>query len=243
MTGIRVAPASAPLYVGAIPPGIQVTQSGATASPLLTDLVAYWKLDEPNGTRFDSVGTNNLSETGSVGSTIGIQGNAADFDGTNYLSTALDGTTLTAVSIALWFKADDILTANVEGVLSWARTGIPVDSLPFIIIQTNSGTTRLYADGNYRVTSGALANNTWYHVVCTYDGTDWKMYLDGGLIGTYTGGIGTNITNANTVYVGSGFNNQFPGDIDEVGIWDRALEGSEITTLYNGGSGITYPFT
>jgi hypothetical protein len=211
-------------------------------SPLLTDLAAYWKLDETSGTRFDSAGTNNLSDTGGVGSTIGKQGNAADFDGTNYLSTALDGTTLTAVSIALWFKADDILTATPEGVLSWARTGNPVDNLPFILIQTNSGAIRIYVDNGYRVTSGALANNTWYHVVCTYDGTDWKLYLDGGLVGTYTGGIGTDITNANTVYVGSGFDNQFPGDIDEVGIWDRALAGGEITTLYNGGAALTFPF-
>jgi hypothetical protein len=221
----------------------QRATGGGGASSLLTGLVSYWKLDETSGTRFDSVGTNNLSDTGSVGSAIGKQGNAADFDGTNYLSTALDGTTLTAVSIALWFKADDILTANLEGVLSWARIGKPTDFAPFIIIQTNSGAIRLYADNGYQVTSGALANNTWYHVVCTYDGTDWKMYLDGGLVGTYTGGIGTDITNANTVYVGSGFDGQFPGDIDEVGIWDRALAGGEITTLYNGGSGITYPFT
>jgi hypothetical protein len=216
--------------------------TGGGASSLLADLVSYWNLNEPNGIRFDSAGTNNLTDNGGVGSTIGIQGNAADFDGTNYLSTALDGTTLTAVSIALWFKADDITTANLEGVLSWAKTGRPKDTLAFINIQTNSGAIRLYVDSNYKVTSGALANNTWYHAVCTYDGTDWKLYLDGGLAGTYTGGIGTFITNANTVYVGSGYNNPFPGDIDEVGIWNRALEGSEITTLYNGGSGITYPF-
>jgi hypothetical protein len=32
------------------------------------------------------------------------------------------------------------------------------------------------------------------------------------------------------------------GVIDEVGIWKRALSASEITTLYNSGSGTTYPF-
>jgi hypothetical protein len=242
MTGIRIVPSGAPLYVGAIPPGIQVAQSGGGASSLLTGLVSYWNLNEPNGIRSDSAGTNNLTDNGGVGSTIGKQGNAADFDGTNYLSTALDGTTLTAVSIALWFRADDITTANLEGVLSWARTGRRTDDNPFIILQLDSGNFQVYVDQGYQFIVGSLTNNTWYHTVLIYNGTDWKLYLDGGLAGTYTGGIGTFIRNANTVYVGSGFNNQFPGDIDEVGIWDRALAGSEITTLYNGGSGITYPF-
>jgi hypothetical protein len=34
----------------------------------------------------------------------------------------------------------------------------------------------------------------------------------------------------------------FDGLIDEVGIWSRVLTAAEIAILYNGGSGITFPF-
>ena len=35
---------------------------------------------------------------------------------------------------------------------------------------------------------------------------------------------------------------EFDGIMDEVGIWNRVLSDSEITELYNGGAGLTYPF-
>jgi hypothetical protein len=34
----------------------------------------------------------------------------------------------------------------------------------------------------------------------------------------------------------------FLGEIDEVGIWSRALTSGEISDLYNSGSGLSYPF-
>jgi len=35
----------------------------------------------------------------------------------------------------------------------------------------------------------------------------------------------------------------FDGLIDEVGIWSRALNSTEVSELYNSGSGLAYPFT
>lgn len=35
----------------------------------------------------------------------------------------------------------------------------------------------------------------------------------------------------------------FDGLIDEVGIWSRAIDSTEVTSLYNGGAGLQYPFT
>jgi len=36
---------------------------------------------------------------------------------------------------------------------------------------------------------------------------------------------------------------EWDGVIDELGIWDRVLSASEVTELYNSGSGFQYPFT
>jgi hypothetical protein len=32
------------------------------------------------------------------------------------------------------------------------------------------------------------------------------------------------------------------GMVDEIGYWERDLSSSEVTTLYNAGAGLTYPF-
>ena len=59
---------------------------GADAAPLrlpsnpgTTGLVSYWALDETSGTRYDSHGSNDLTDNNTVGYTTGVQGNAADF--------------------------------------------------------------------------------------------------------------------------------------------------------------------
>jgi hypothetical protein len=67
------------------------------------------------------------------------------------------------------------------------------------------------------------------------------LYRDGSNVGSSsisaanagggTGSIGVNGTGGNSTY--------FPGDIDEVGIWSKALSTQEITDLYNGGAGQT----
>ncbi|MEW6157554.1 MAG: FG-GAP-like repeat-containing protein, partial [Verrucomicrobiota bacterium] len=75
---------------------------------------------------------------------------------------------------------------------------------------------------------------TWYHVLATSDGTTAKIYVNGSLrnsaavdpeyIGTPNG---TRI--GGEVCCGG---NNFPGLIDEVSIWDRALSDEEVTSLF-----------
>jgi hypothetical protein len=75
----------------------------------------------------------------------------------------------------------------------------------------------------------------WINAICTYDGLNVKIFVNGNLIGT-----GTNST-WNTI--GSEFhfgarpsfgNSFFPGKLDDIGIWNRVLTQQEITALYNG---------
>ena len=51
-----------------------------SSSSLLTNLVAYWKLEETTGTRMDSVGASHLSPVNAPGSGAGKLGNAAYFN-------------------------------------------------------------------------------------------------------------------------------------------------------------------
>jgi hypothetical protein len=253
MTGIRIVPAGAPLRVGAIPPGIQVAQSGSAASPLLTDLVAYWKLDETSGTRFDSVGTNNLSDNNTVGSGIGKVGNAASFVAANneYLSRPMvPGLQLFGdLSVSCWVKLDASAPVNdFYGLVSsdtnpsdrgfrleWDRPG----GKPRLIVFDDTGSVFAIA-----LWSTALNADTWYHVIAWYDSTAGTVNItvnNGPPVSV--NGSGVVETAATTFYVG--YRNSIPmwGLIDEVGIWKRILTAAERTQLYNGGAAITYPFS
>ena len=107
---------------------------------------------------------------------------------------------------------------------------------------------------DYRLRAGStvLDLTTWYHVVATYDGTQtdagMKLYLQGvddtAGMGS-SGGFPTAFTN-DAFYLGGfpaaplGSDMFFEGRLCEVGFWSRELTLSEITDLYNGGSGLTY---
>ena len=83
-----------------------------------------------------------------------------------------------------------------------------------------------------------LSNNTWYHVVATYDGTTHKTYINGiEKLSRIASGRDTERTNFN---IGFGGNNteaawrkNWNGYIDDLGIYNRALTLTEVQTLYN----------
>ena len=91
-----------------------------------------------------------------------------------------------------------------------------------------------------------LALNAWSHVAITYDGTAARSYVNGKLVGTRaqrgpirdTDNAGTCpvIGNENTGCVNQNIGYAFKGSIDEVGVFDRALDASEILAIYEAGA-------
>ena len=92
------------------------------------------------------------------------------------------------------------------------------------------------------VSSNTFTQGLFYHVAGTYDGTTFKLYVNGSLegqqldAGTPTWGnfwsIGANPAFARN----GGFPRTWNGVIDEVSIYNRALSMSEIQAIYNAGS-------
>lgn len=226
---------------------------GGAASPLLTDLAAYWKLDETSGTRFDSAGTANLSDNGSVGYGIGKQSNAAVFDGTaRWLDTGAtarpfelrSGDTL---SIALWMYPTD----NSANYFPLTKFSDVSTSGEYAILRDTSGNTRLrvYSNGTQDTAAVATPINTWSLIVAEIDGaTSIPTIYNVGLGTSGTRGPVTYPTNHTKPLVVGAFisslfgNTYFAGRIDGVGIWNRLLTSSERDDLYNSGAGITFPF-
>ncbi len=86
--------------------------------------------------------------------------------------------------------------------------------------------------------------NVWNHFATTFDGSVARLYWNGSLVTTseYNGSIPTPDRNFLSLgaYPAFGSYGALNGSIDEVGIWDRALNSTEISDLYNSGSAISY---
>ena len=87
----------------------------------------------------------------------------------------------------------------------------------------------------------AICDGLWYHAAATYDGTTWRLYLNGVLdtqlvVGSFTprsdsiqhAGIGTAMTSTG---VAAGF---FQGTLDEVRIWNVARNAADIQATMGG---------
>ena len=84
-----------------------------------------------------------------------------------------------------------------------------------------------------------ITNNVWHHAAATYDGTTWRLYLDGNLEATQVvsatprsdslqrSGLGAMITSTGTAL------GRFQGTLDEARVWNRALTLAEIQANIN----------
>ena len=86
-----------------------------------------------------------------------------------------------------------------------------------------------------------MTNNTWHHVVGTVSSTgDMKIYLDGTQTGSQTGAPARNMTQSvlSGVYL-DGNQQFFSGEISKIQVYDTVLTATDVTDLYNAGSGTT----
>lgn len=88
--------------------------------------------------------------------------------------------------------------------------------------------------------TAAVFDNQWHLVTGTFDGFDAKLYVDGSLISSVPvngpieyslGGGGTSTFNVDGYSQPACGNTDFPGRIDEVRVYDRALTATEIGRL------------
>jgi VCBS repeat-containing protein len=167
--------------------------------------------------------TPNANANGSDSFTFqALDDTALDFDGVNdYASTPLDGTALTQVTVEMWVKPSAVANA---GIFQWSHA-LGADT-PYIYFYDNGSSFTLYADNNYLLNT-PLPRDQWTHMAATYDGSSWRLYKDGVLIGTYTGGT-SNQPNAQSLYFGHGYAGFWNGQIDEARVWNVARTQAEI---------------
>lgn len=226
---------------------------------IVDNLVAYWKLDEASGSRADTVGSNTLTDNNSVGQNTGKISNCAQFNAASsrYLSIA-DNTAISMGDVdctfMVWVYFDN-KTASINGQRFFSKddngtnreylVGYENTANKFTIIVWGSS-----SGGNfkqvYATSFGAPSNSTWYCIFAWHDATANTVNI------SVNNGTTDSTAHTTGIYDGAaalqigGYNStaQFmDGRLDEMGIWKRVLTSGERTALYNGGSGLAYPFS
>lgn len=215
---------------------------------LTTNLLYYYKLD---GDSVDSVASANGTDTAitySAGNGKIVQG--AGFNGsTSQIQLPNnDWSQSTGYSISAWVKT----SASTDQIII-ARDNVSGTGRMFVVrIELTSGKAEFYRfDSSTNLvtdikSTSAYNDGNWHHIVAVFDNTvGSKIYVDGSSVAS-DAVTTNNVSGANSIpYIGrfNGASSPMNGAIDEVGIWNRGITSAEVTSLYNGGTGIQYPFT
>jgi len=89
-----------------------------------------------------------------------------------------------------------------------------------------------YYDGVF--SNQNLEIGIWTNVIGIYYNGAWNIYFNGVLNSTSNGIFASPDIPCSLFFGNSGNNIGFNGDLDDIGIWNRALTQQEITALYNG---------
>jgi hypothetical protein len=202
-------------------------------------LVAWYGL---NGSVNDaSINGNHCTNYGATPTTDrnGNANSAYAFDGvSNYLERTTPSYTFTQsgnFSFSIWVKK---ASANI-GIMLMSGTGT-TGVFIWLLQGNNTGTS--YFGTNMQQSAWTWATcpyslSQWEHYVGVYTGSNglMKFYKNGvfqsSATYTYTSATASSIP----LYIGKGISSgNFHGDIDDIGIWNRALTQCEITDLYAG---------
>lgn len=236
-------------------------------TPCRADLVAHWKLDEASGILASELINNHdgsivgAAEWNTLTLPPVPSGTSAaiELDGIDD-QINIDGykgiTGTGARTISAWIRTSHNNPQD-RGILSW---GINQTTRKWTFrIQTQNGTPgtiRIEANGGFFVGNTVVTDGNWHHVAVTWenDGTpdilDSKLYVDGVLDAEYgnlttppsaSQSIAINTAASADVRIGNDFqiNHNWYGGMDDVRIYDEALDASAIAELARGAPIIT----
>lgn len=220
---------------------------------ITTGLLGHWALDEGSGTTAtDSSGNSHTGtfvdvptwQAGRVGS------GALQFDGTNDALTLATPSTLNAntYTISFWINGSASFSGTVYRLtkstsITAFNSKYQIDVTPSsVMFRTGDGT----ASSDDDVYSTTLTAGSWWHIVCSLDGSNVKScYRNGTLISSTTNDVNVTLNTPVAAYLASGRpdtqNNNFEGIIDDILVYNRALSESDIQELFALGADTTDP--
>lgn len=212
---------------------------------MITDYIGYWTLDEETGDVSDSSGN---GHTGTNHSTTTIGGMVGQ--GRQFLSASSQYITMGNVvdfttdnfTIAFWYQS----STGTGGYMIAKRAA---NSGAYVVYFNGGGNITLYLqtnDSNWKQTidDGNTANSKWHHFVGIRSGASnptLTIYIDGLIKSTTDQGSGVvgSVTNIGDLTLSSIFSTPgtlYDGNLDEVRIYNRAFDKSDVRQLYQFGS-------
>lgn len=197
-----------------------------------------------DGDALDSTGINNGILQNGAGFAVGKVGQGFTFDGADDQLTIPDNSNQnggTNLTIEAWINPSSLphggtilqkrTSGNVGGYVlepTQPSGGSALNGLQFVIM----------IGGVYSTLNPAnvLNSNVWQHVSATYDGAFMRIYVNGVEVANKPQtGVIDNV--AAPIVVGRNFANSigFPGKIDEISVYNRALTTTEIQSISNAG--------
>lgn len=172
-------------------------------------------------------------------------GGSLEFDGNNDRVECGTGSTLditSGITLECVFNAPTN-TQNGAIVSKWETGGATNNSYIFYI--GGDSATNVFKFGLYDLVSGSISltpsftysKNQWYHVVCTWDGSTMKMYINNVLQSETTSYSGTINISTKQLTIGTlreeDFVYPFNGRIAISRVYNRGLDSSEVLQNYN----------
>lgn len=229
--------------------GLNIEEWATWEESINADIEAYWTMNETSGnTNLDNVnGKYNITHSGTQTSSGKI---AYGTSYSNQNGTFANPLTLGTknFTICSWAKFTTMARLDPEGIIGTANDfqfaiGSSYAEAENISVFAGDGSS--WSAVNDMKTPANIGD--WYFICVTRNDTNITLYVNGTpkrsalLTGSYTDIPGTLkiAQGVNSVNNGRAMN----GIIDEMGFWYRALSISEISDLYNGGTGLTYNAT
>ena len=225
----------------------QLEERGVTIGSsvnLTNGLLAWYPF---NGNANDESGNGNDGTVNGATLTADRNGNnnsSYSFDGIddfivmNSNNNELDLFENCCLSIAAWINIDN--TDKQYGIFTNSnynetsqQYALKVDSNSKLYFLSGDG---LFESNGLNFSTSNIDVSSWTHVVVSYDGNTLKLYLNGSL--DFENEITDDFpeTPSSSAFIGNSWgsnNDLFPGRIDDIGIWNRALTETEIQALYN----------
>lgn len=225
------------------------------SSTITNDLMHWWRMEEASSTRADAHGTLDLAVNGTaVGQqSPGIDGDAADFDGTGALHEQSHQllTSGDSFTFAAWVKTDSPSNRAIAGWRdaqgTWSRSNWDLfftgaTTLSFRIMNTSN---------TVETISATWPDNTNPHLLIVeydYDNDTFAMYIDDPSSADASDTLANKMAYRQEGFVVGGLANLttgvayiMDGWMDEVSVWSRLLTAEEKSYLYNSGAGVGYP--
>jgi len=219
--------------------------------PAIDGLVSYFKLDSNAD---NSVNASYNGTASNISWIAGKIGTAASFNGSNSLISSTQPNVTNNFAYSLWvYPGSNITIASEANLGTSGQTG-----QKYVIGPVNGGNSYegmgisvggngvqivSHWTGNIPVLLSYSASmpNTWFHIVVNCTNRQPSLYINNVLVRTgltaYTSAVSGSLTYLGNTYPAYG---PYQGYADEVACFNRVLTTSEISELYNGGSGITY---